>query len=150
MKANFQNASTDWALVVSDYTTGLTVCVVLPGASVFTDCPQAFNTQGWDVATMNPQGSPSYQTLGNVEDGFTSIFVMGGDHYVNSFGSFFGIPSTLEVPVIGEVTLPDWALVGPEAAVFFLGFATVGGIRIFKAALRWFKRSSATTEGSHD
>jgi len=68
-----------------------------------------------------------------------------------SYGlDYTGIPSTIEVPVVGEVTFPDWALTGTEAAVFFLGFAAIGGIRIFRAALRWFKRSSATTEGGHD
>jgi len=55
---------------------------------------------------------------------------------------YTGIATTYDIPVIGEVTTPDWALVSPEMAVFFLGFATALGIRLLRACLRWFKRSA--------
>jgi len=61
-------------------------------------------------------------------------------------GSIWEMPSgtpdpTVTVPMLGEVTLPDWALVNPAMAMFFAGFATGAGIRLFRACLRWFKRA---------
>jgi len=55
---------------------------------------------------------------------------------------YTGIATTYDIPVIGEVTTPDWALVSPEMTVFFLGFATAVGIRLFRACLRWFRKAS--------
>jgi len=68
------------------------------------------------------------------------------EHLQNFYqiNSYEVIATTLEVPVIGEVTLPDWALVSPEMAVFFAGFATASGIALFRAGLRWWKRADGS------
>jgi len=50
------------------------------------------------------------------------------------------IPASFDVPVIGPVTMPEWATT-EEAACFFMGFATGAGIILFRAGLRWWKRA---------
>lgn len=59
-----------------------------------------------------------------------------------------GVVSVVEVPGIGEVTLPAWASGTGEAAAFFLGFACIGGVLLIKFSLRWFRRGASPGEGA--
>lgn len=50
------------------------------------------------------------------------------------------LPINFNAPIIGTVELPSWVK-SAEAACFFFGFCFAAGIRIFRAATRWFKRA---------
>ena len=63
-------------------------------------------------------------------------------------GYDFEIPETIEVPGLGEVTLPSWAAGNAELAFFFFGFAAAVGIRLVRAGLRWFKRADGVGDVS--
>jgi len=50
------------------------------------------------------------------------------------------IPLTFDAPVIGTINIPVYAAT-PETVVFLLGFFFASGVILFRAALRWFKRT---------
>jgi len=58
-------------------------------------------------------------------------------------------PATIELPGVGEVTLPDWALMSIDAAAFFLGFACMSGVVLVRYCLRWFRRGASPGEGRY-
>jgi len=98
---------------------------------------------GWDVMDMSyvSMMSGGQMTIVKTETGY--FFTMT-QAFRDATADYYDIPSIIEIPVIGEVTMPDWALYNTEYAMFFIGFAFGAGILIFRASLRWFKRADGT------
>lgn len=93
----------------------------------------------WDGSSFPGSGAITDDVYWRVRcDGF-----LAGNNLVGTGPGL--MPSSITVPVIGEVALPAWALSTPEAAVFFIGFALACGVRLVRAGNRWFKRVGEDT-----
>lgn len=106
----------------------------------------------WDVingytTAVSPGGTPAWPS---------APFTVREDDIVywvhNSTGSTIcisraggDVPATVEVPVVGTVTMPAWTVNSPEAAAFFIGLLFGAGVLLLRAALRWFKKAGIET-----
>ncbi|MBL9214401.1 MAG: hypothetical protein JNG83_02885 [Opitutaceae bacterium] len=143
MKLYVTNVSAAYVVTVTDETTGYVAGDVFPGSfgHVEVGSPYTITVRTRALLTV------AEETGQTTEVGWLASDDTGGELQARGV-PYTGVPDTVDVPGLGTVTLPDWAI-SPEMAVFFFGFATAAGIRLVRSALRWFKRADGIGDYDH-
>lgn len=137
MNVTVTNGSSNYATIERTLD-GEVFAVVLPNSSVTVDVPRYYDVavRGADLTFFSETPFDA-----NVDQ---RLYMLPSGPVV-SLGAASEVPSSFVLPIVGSVTLPSWALLSPEAAVFFLGFAFACGVRLFRSGNRWFKRVGEDT-----
>lgn len=132
MKLHVINFSTHYLQVEDDVGGLLGIC--LPGRELVVDSTEDFAIYVVSTSSVAVESFEPSLTAGNV-------WIYDAAENLAAAGTLeTGIPATFDVPAIGTVTVPAWATT-PELALFFAGIATAAGVKMVRAALRWFKRA---------
>lgn len=132
MKLHVVNFSTHYLQIEDDAGGLLGIC--LPGRDLVVDSTEDFSVFVVSTSSVVVESFTPSMTAGNV-------WIYDAAENLASVGTLeTGIPATYDVPGIGAVSVPAWATT-PELALFFAGIATAAGVKLVRAALRWFKRA---------